>query len=162
MNAFYNILKRFAGMKLWLGGFVVAICLAVTAPASANGLPGSFTSIDSRPMMSVVTLRNPTKAPVHYEIKWPGGEWKSFTVEPSRAKLQWFKGQDVRAQVRFDHSFEPGFQEKIVTVMGRDHLVSAGNPSRTGDGLVYSFHVTRNGGGLVLNTATPLDKTLMP
>src|SRR5262249_35669396 len=66
------------------------------------------------------------------------------------------------AQVRFDHSFAPGFQEKIVTVMGRDHLVSSGNPARTSDGLVYSFQVTRNGSGLVLNTATPLDKTLMP
>src|SRR5262245_48071578 len=121
-------------VQLRLTGLALVAWLLLTAPA----LSWPLAILDSPRVLSVVTLRNGTTATVHYQLRWPGAEWKEFSVEPAKLRWHWIEGEDVRPEVRFDHSFEPGFQEKLATLTARDLRTEATKP-KSNDGLVYAF-----------------------
>src|SRR5262249_41684146 len=51
---------------------------------------------------------------------------------------------------------------KLVALTARDLRTEAAKPSKGSEGLMYAFKLKGNGTGLLLQAATPLDKTRMP
>jgi hypothetical protein len=130
---------------------MLAICLTCTGPA------GAFAS---EPVFSVVTVANTTPATIPYQLRWPGQDWQSFTVEAKKARYHWSVGESVYPEIRYQRSQGAGGQERMYRLTPRN---SAGNrPSRGADGLRYLFRVADDKKTLVLVAVTPLDKSRLP
>jgi hypothetical protein len=134
----------------------LAMCLALAAAS-----PARAQSPDSRPILSVVTIRNATADPITYDLRWKGGAWKTTTVKPNQNWLHWTQGQGKRPEIRFRTSSEEDALKETFTLYAGDFDGSKRNPSRSADGLVYAIAPTDEEDedeGLVIRAVTPLDK----
>ena len=110
-------------------------------------------------MLAVVTIRNQTPASVNYQVRWAGGQWKEFRLDDKKYRLHSFPTTAGTAEVRFDHSFQPGYQEKIDYLAARDFPASDGRkPIASSDGLVYDFRLKADNSGIDLIAETPLNR----
>jgi hypothetical protein len=107
---------------------------------------------ESTRTVSVVTIRNSTPSTVHYELQWPGGKWESFDVQPNTDRYHWHNGSELAAHIRFDHSFEPGYQERGYKLVTLDFIVggNGGRNPQARDGTLYQFKLNADHNGLDL------------
>lgn len=66
----------------------------------------SARAVDAQEKASIV-IYNPTDTPLIYEVKWPGGDWKRFTVPSRQESAHWFNLVGIERPgaptVRFDY-----------------------------------------------------------
>jgi hypothetical protein len=119
---------------------------AAPRPAAANAV-ATRAAFDDMYTVSVVAIQNKTSSPVTYQIMWPGAGWKSFTVQPGKTMLHWYEGTGLKATIRYDKSFQTGYQEQRYALATKDFLAGgfAGfTPKKATHGEGYYF--TRNSG----------------
>ena len=100
----------------------------------------------------VFAIANPTKSTLYYQIRWGDGEWKETKLPPDKVMTHWLRGEDGGvAQIRFDRSAEPGYQEQLFNL---DYFtVNLGlnvKPSPDDDAKVYYFEYDKSGQNLGL------------
>ena len=58
--------------------------------------------------VGMLVIHNPTRAAIHYQIRWGKGEWKRFTLQPDKGEKHWhpLDGNDQAPPpfVRFDNT----------------------------------------------------------
>src|SRR5262245_14892773 len=64
-----------------LGLWMVAVSASVAGMAQAGERIGTSTA-DAPTYVGMFAVHNPTRATIHYEVKWGNGAWKKFAVEP--------------------------------------------------------------------------------
>ncbi len=90
-----------------------SVLVAAVALASAN-------AVDAQQKASIV-IYNPTENPLIFEVKWPGGDWKRYTVPSRQESAHWFNlvgsERPGAPQVRFDYICgDPGVDYKTYTL----------------------------------------------
>jgi hypothetical protein len=110
--------------------------------------------LDSITRHRVFSIENPTSYTLHYQTRWgEDGPWESHTIKPYTYTVHWLKGpinwlkpESEIPYIRFDCSFEEGFQEKhyklgyFVRELGRGV-----NPSRDLDAMEYVLVIDKEG-----------------
>jgi hypothetical protein len=122
------------------------------APTAADlgGVKAASTVFDATYTVSVVTIQNRTTNPVNFSLLWPGTSWKAYTLKPGETRLYYIKGSNLTAQIDFDWSYKPGFQDQRYSLASKNFTAGgfAGLlPSHTTDGRQYYFttNSTRTG-----------------
>jgi len=59
----------------------------------------------------VFSISNWTENTVHFEVRYGDDEWESESLEPDRCFVFSFT-RDMEPEIRFDHSYEEGYQEQ--------------------------------------------------
>lgn len=96
---------------------------------------------------AVVAISNPTSVTVPFQFRWrPSDPWKTYFLKPGH--VYWFTttrviGETPKPDIRFDNSYDDGFQEKVYRL--RYYAVLRGyKPSHT-DGRKYVFRAKSYG-----------------
>jgi hypothetical protein len=145
-------MKLFPANRLPLLAILLAV-FSAWAPAARGQV------VETRALMSVVTIKNTTPDPIEYRFRWPGRAWTTATVEPNSSRIHWAVGQGQRPVIRFPTEFDEDSAEETVTLYAADFVRGTGNPSRAADGLIYAFGLSDDEDGLVFHAVTPLDKS---
>jgi len=93
-------------------------------------------------------VNNPTNGKINYEMKWGGGEWKQYTLEPGERRFHSFTlsvhGEVPAPRVRYDADLAPG---KILLKEFEPQTIATTDPWR---GTRYTFEVADGGRFLFL------------
>lgn len=105
-----------------------------------------------------VEFTNPTTATIGYKLRMDlDGEWKPFKLEPNTVRRHWAKvTEDSEIQIRFDHSFTSGVQEKKYHL--DDEVLIGKTEPKPGEGKQYHFVKMKDGKGVDLKEGKPTTK----
>lgn len=102
--------------------------------------------LDSIVLHRVFSIENPTRFTLNYQVRWgEDGDWKNHTVKPNTHIIHWLMGPvDQTPYIKFDASFEEGYQEKRYKLDYYPRELGRGvKPSRDLDTMEYIFKVDR-------------------
>jgi hypothetical protein len=95
--------------------------------------------------VNALTIYNKTNATVSFYFRWkPSSPWQLRTLAPGKGQKFW-SATDTDLEVRFDHSYSPGYQNKQyrLTTLPTPENPWGGAPSGTGQ--VYNFKPVSGG-----------------
>ena len=121
-----------------------------STPQPRRTRPWSWSLFGKKKTYGVVTIFNETTAPVNYEMKRAGdADWESVAVPPNLSHYHW-QPPPAHFQIRFDSSFEPGYQAKTYVL---DYNTVSGREPTWQDGRAYTFKLVEGGIDLVASPA---------
>jgi|GEM_PF-1175534 S1-C subfamily serine protease len=135
----------------------------VVGVASFTGGPGDIMTgaihysevrslLDTLVLHRVFSIDNPTRYQLHYQLRWRDQDsWQNHTIEPYTSTVHWSTGATrTEPVIKFDASFEDGYQEKRYTLKYYVRPLGRGvKPSRELDAFEYKFTVSKKNIDLV-------------
>ncbi len=111
-------------------------------------------TINSRNAFSIT---NRTRSTIKFRLKFPGDkQWKQYSLKAGYYNVWWHSSGDTKPRIKFDCSFESGYQEKLYT-LSTNKLTFGQNaklvhkPKESGDYLVARpYRFTSVDGGIEL------------
>jgi hypothetical protein len=90
------MLRTFARKPRLAGIVALAVLASLAAPASA-----------SAQTFGMITISNPTRMTVNYQVKWGDGDWDNSSVRPGHYLNHWYpldaNGQAPTPSIRFNY-----------------------------------------------------------
>lgn len=136
-----------------LGAFVGPVGVTTTAGGAAAGVTvGGSQGVRANSLVGMVaalSIKNTTTNVINYQLRWSNsGAWVSYSLNPGVTRshsiaTSWNGTTTGRPSVRFDKSFNPGFQEQIYALSTKIEVEHARDNFYLGK--EYLFKRTANG-----------------
>jgi len=101
----------------------------------------------------VVQIRNDTNASVLYSVKNSDGTWYQGTLEPGKTTTFWRQLLDIT--IKFDYSFDEGYQERSYTLWGIPVIGHEPTETEKNQAAVFNFKMKSNNEIDLFNSGTP-------
>lgn len=101
----------------------------------------------------VVQIHNDTNTSLTYSVRNPDGSWSQETLEPGKTIAHW--QQSLAIVVKFDYSFDEGYQEKIHHLLGIPIIGHEPTETEKNQAAIFNFQTKSNNEIDLYNQGTP-------